>query len=78
LIYNADSRTLLEQFTMPIQISLIGYGLAVFVIFIIALIGTLINRRRRKTESFFGFLYFLFFSVVIIITYFLTFYNDIF
>ncbi|HEY9047953.1 MAG TPA: hypothetical protein VIN08_18730 [Ohtaekwangia sp.] len=77
LIANLTIRTLAEQLTMPIQLSVIGYGFAVFVIFTISFVGTLVNRRRKQDENFFGFLYFMVFSTALIIFYLTAFYREI-
>lgn len=72
--YNARRRTLIEQFTVPLENSMVWYGMAVMVIFITALTGTVINRKRKKNENFLGFLYFLFFSILLVIMYLNVFY----
>jgi hypothetical protein len=77
LIYNSTSRTLAEQLTFSIELPMIWFGIAVFLIFAISLVGTLVNRIRNKTENFFGFLYFLVFSIALISVYLIAFYHDI-
>jgi hypothetical protein len=77
-IYNSTSRTLTEQFVAPIQISIIAYGVTIFLISMIALFGTVANRKQKESEIFFGFLYFLFFGIALTIIYLTTFYAEIF
>jgi hypothetical protein len=77
LISNSSSRTLAEQFTLAIDLPMIWYGIAVFLIFAVSIAGTLINRSRKEDENFFGFLYFFVFSVALVSAYLLLFYRDI-
>ena len=75
-IYNSGDHTLAEQFSMPLKLSMMGYGIGISIISVMAAMGIVVNRKKNR-ERFFGFLYFFFFSVILTIAYVIVFFEDI-
>lgn len=78
LIYNLKDKTLFEQFTLAIDLSVVGYGIALVSNFIVALLGAIVHFRQRRNEELLGFLFFLIFVSLLMVVYTFTFYSEFF